>query len=72
MTGVPLAIGAPIDMENLRPGSIWTLDIFDAGFGQLLQLSRLKGVDVTWSTTDDGMIETITPTLHPVGFTEMT
>jgi hypothetical protein len=71
ITGGTLAQGAPVDVVNLRPGSLWTLDIHDAGRPQLLQISRLKSVDVEVSVDRDaGVVEAVTPTLVPVGFTE--
>jgi hypothetical protein len=66
-----LAEGAPVDVENLRPGSIWQLNIEDAGFGQLLQLSRLKRVTVNFGKDQEGRVtESVKPTLFPVGFQE--
>ena len=72
ITGGTLAEGAPVDVVNLRPGSLWSLDIHDAGRPQLLQIARLKAVDVEVSVDREaGLVESITPTLVPVGFTEM-
>lgn len=67
--GGALSQDAPIDINNLIPGSIWLLDIFDAGYGQLLVASRLKRVEVTVSKNGDGTIsETIVPVLEPPGW----
>ena len=70
--GVALAENAPVDIENLRPGSLWQLDIFDDCYGQLLQVGRLKRVKVTVSKDQDGkVVERVEPTLFPVGFEEV-
>jgi hypothetical protein len=63
-----LATGAPIDIENLRPGSLWTMDLHDDCFGQLLTVCRLKSVTVDVSLTEGGIDERIIPTLYPPGF----
>ena len=69
--GVALAENAPVDIENLRPGSLWQLDIFDDCYGQLLQVGRLKRGKVTANKDDEGrVVERVEPTLFPVGFTE--
>ena len=68
VSGGALAEGAPVDVPHLIPGSIWNLDIHDNGYGQLLQQGRLKRVDVSVRQTDEGLIEDISPTLHPVGY----
>ena len=69
MEGGSLAQNAPIDVDNLRPGSIWTVDIFDNCYGQLLQATRLKRVTVRAARGQDGkVLETVSPTLYPVGF----
>jgi hypothetical protein len=70
--GGALADGAPIDRDNLRPGSIWLVDIYDAGYGQLRQPSRLKRVTVRVTRNDDGLTEQISPVLYPLGHTEAT
>jgi hypothetical protein len=68
--GVALADNAPVDVENLRPGSLWQLDIFDDCYGQLLQTTRLKRVKVSASKSQEGQVtERVEPTLFPVGFT---
>lgn len=68
--GGALSDDAPIDMDNLRPGSIWRMDIYDSCYGQLLQNGRLKRVEVTVSRENDGIKETVSPTVFPVGYTE--
>jgi hypothetical protein len=68
--GGTLSQNAPVDMDNLRPGSVWRLDIEDAGFGQLLQLTRLKRIEVTVSLDEGGVAESVSPTLQPLGYTE--
>lgn len=70
VSGGALSDDAPIDVENLRPGAIWRMDLFDACFGQLLQNCRLKRVSVDVSRDQNGLVETVSPTLFPVGYTE--
>jgi hypothetical protein len=65
--GGALAEGAPMDIPNLRPGSLWACDIWDACYGQLLQLARLKRVQVSVSIGAQGLTEQIAPTLTPRG-----
>jgi hypothetical protein len=48
---------------------LWNLDIIDAGFAQLLQTVRLKRVDVEVSMEGGSVVESISPTLQPPGFT---
>lgn len=68
--GGVLAEGAPINVPHLRPGSIWNLDIHDAGYGQLLQRGRLRRVSVSVSITDGAVVEKISPSIYPVGYEE--
>lgn len=70
MEGAMLAENAPIDVDHLRPGSIWQVDIWDACYGQLLQATRLKRVTVRAAKTTDGITETVEPVLFPLGTTE--
>jgi hypothetical protein len=66
--GQALSQHAPVDVDNLLPGSIWLLDVYDAGYGELLNASRLHRVDVT--VTHDqagGIVERIVPVLEPLG-----
>lgn len=67
----PLTSSAPIDIDNLRPGSLWNLDIYDSGYGQLLQVARLKKVTVNVAKDQNGqVVETVKPTLFPPGYQE--
>jgi hypothetical protein len=68
--GGVLSQQAPIDVDNLRPGSIWRMDVQDAGFQQLLQLARLKRVTVNVRRDAGGLSETVAPSLQPLGYTE--
>lgn len=69
LSSQPLAVGAPIDVANLRPGSIWMVDVDDFGFTQGLQATRLKRVSVSVSkASDGGIVEDVTPTIYPVGY----
>lgn len=65
--GGVLSQAAPVSVEHLRPGSIWKLDVFDDGYGQLLTLARLRRVTTTVSRTATGVDEKIAPVLEPVG-----
>lgn len=67
---VSLSQAAPINVDHLRPGSIWRLDVWDACWGQLLQASRLKRVKGEASMNGDALAETINATLYPLGYTE--
>ncbi len=66
--GGVLSATAPVNVDNLLPGSIWVCDVFDAGYGQLLVGGRLRRVtvDVTLAA-GGGVIEKISPTLEPPG-----
>ncbi len=68
ISGGTLAEGAPVDIDNLRPGSIWLMDVFDACYGRLRVASRLKSVEVSVSINDGNVVETISPTMFPPGF----
>lgn len=63
-----LSQSAPIDFDNLRPGSLWKLDIYDQGFAQLLSLCRLRRVTVNVTRTQNGVEERVSPTLEPPGW----
>lgn len=69
-SGGTLAADAPVDMDNLRPGAIWRMDVKDHCYGQLLQNVRLKRVTVEVTIDESGLVEKVSPTLFPVGFTE--
>ncbi|MCD6056573.1 MAG: hypothetical protein K0R44_45 [Thermomicrobiales bacterium] len=64
---VSLSAEAPVNVENLRPGSIWTMDVFDACWGQLLAAGRVKRVRGSVQAGED---EKIAVTLQPLGYTE--
>jgi hypothetical protein len=69
--GGALSDDAPISVDHLRPGSIWRMDIADACFGQLLQLVRLKRVEVEVEINETGGLEeSISPSLYPLGYVE--
>jgi hypothetical protein len=70
ISGGVLAEGAPVDIPNLRPGSLWSMDVFDAGFVQLLQAARLKSFTVNVRVGSDGLTEEISPVLQPLGYQE--
>lgn len=65
---VSLSATAPLNVDNLRPGSIWAMDVYDACWGQLLQASRLKRISATVEA--DAANEKISATLQPLGFSE--
>lgn len=65
--GTPLSHLAPVTVEDLRPGSIWRMDVQDPGFGQLLTAARLKAIDVEVEMSDGVLIEQVSPTLYPHG-----
>lgn len=66
--GGALSQKAPVAINDLRPGSLWFLDVFDACYGQLLAGARLKRVKVDVSVGNDGLTETVKPTLQPPGW----
>ena len=65
--GGALSEQAPIDVDHLRPGSLWKIDVFDDGFGELLTVGRLRRVSVSVRRTDKGLAESVVPTLEPPG-----
>ena len=67
MEGTTLAESAPVSVDHLRPGSLWQIDVWDACYGQLLQLVRLKRVTVRASKSGGEVTETVEPVLFPVG-----
>jgi hypothetical protein len=69
MEGGTLSPDAPIDMANLRPGSLWVTDVYDAGYGQLLSVNRLRRVTVSVTRGNDGIEEKVVPALYPPGWT---
>jgi len=70
IAGGVLSESAPVDINNLWPGSIWRLDVHDSGYRQLLQAGRLKRVEVSVTASDNGLEESIVPTLYPIGWAE--
>jgi hypothetical protein len=67
---VSLSAQAPINIQHLRPGSIWGLDVWDACWGQLLQASRVKRVNGRASMGQGGVEETVSVSLYPLGYVE--
>jgi hypothetical protein len=65
--GGVLSEAAPVDVDNLRPGALWKLDVFDDGFPELLTSTRLRRVSVAVNRTATGISEEISPTLEPTG-----
>lgn len=67
--GGSLSQKAPVNVDNLLPGSLWVLDVHDAGYGQLLAASRLRRVDVDVTRNADGsIVEKVMPVLEPPGW----
>ena len=66
--GGVLSENAPIDVDNLRPGSLWKMDVYDAGYGHLLTVGRLRRVNVSVSMSDSGLVEKVSATLYPPGW----
>jgi hypothetical protein len=69
-SGGTLAPSAPVTVDGLLPGSLWALDLSELGVGQLLDAQRLKRVDVSVTADAGGLIETVSPTLIPLGTDE--
>ena len=70
VSGGSLGQNAPVTVETLYPGSLWTLDLADHGVSQLLSIQRLKRVDVTVQVNDGGFTESVSPTFIPLGTDE--
>jgi len=66
--GGVLSRDAPIDVNNLRPGALWVLDVYDHGYGQLLAVNRLRRVSVSVTMGQNGIEEKVTPALYPPGW----
>lgn len=66
--GGVLAQGAPIDIDNLVPGALWGIDIWDHCFGQLITMARVKRISVDVTIREGVLDEKISPTLYPPGF----
>ena len=70
VSGSSLSQTAPVRAENLYPGSLWAVDLGDIGISQLVDVQRLKRVDVTVVAAADGIVEDVVPTLIPLGTDE--
>lgn len=70
VSGGSLHPDAPISIDTLFPGSIWSIDLAEHGLSQLLTTQRLKRVDVNVSKSQEGLVETISPSLIPLGTDE--
>jgi hypothetical protein len=66
--GGVLSQQAPVSVDHLRPGSLWKLDVFDSGYGELLSLLRLRRVSVAVSRSAAGVDEKVSPVLEPPGW----
>lgn len=69
-SGGTLSPEAPVTMDGLFPGSLWAMDLAEVGVGQLLDAQRLKQVNVDVSLSQGGIIESVSPTLIPIGSDE--
>lgn len=70
ISGGVLGERAPIEIGYMFPGSLWAIDLGDHGISQLVDVQRLKRVDVSVQVTDSGVLEQVTPTLIPLGTDE--
>ena len=70
LSGASLSQSAPVRVENLLPGSLWAIDLGDIGIAGLVDVQRLKAVDVTVEATSGGVIENVVPRLIPLGSDE--
>ncbi len=70
ISGGSLGEAAPISLDYMFPGSIWAIDLAEHGLSQLLTVQRLKRVDVSVSKSESGLVETVSPTLIPLGTDE--
>ncbi len=67
--GGVLSASAPVNVDNLLPGSIWLMDVYDAGYGQLLTASRVRRIKVDVSrSSEGGIVEKVQPVLEPPGW----
>jgi hypothetical protein len=69
-SGGILSPSAPVTVDTLFPGSLWAIDLAEVGVSQLLDVHRLKRVDVTVSAGSGGIVEQVSPTLIPLGSDE--
>lgn len=66
--GTALTRQAPVEINQLVPGSVWGIDITESKIPALrAKLQRLARVDVKVTVGDDGVSEEIVPTLIPIG-----
>lgn len=71
ISGGKLSPNAPVSISGLLPGSLWQIDLADSGIGRLLDVQRLKRVDVSVTVDQSGaVIESVAPTLIPLGSDE--
>lgn len=70
ITGGVLSQQAPVRMQDLLPGSIWAVDCASLGIAPLLNVHRLKRVDVSVSASNGGIVEEVSPSLIPIGSDE--
>jgi len=70
LSGGTLSPNAPVTIDGLLPGSLWAMDLAEMGVSRLLDVQRLKQVDVDVSLEQGGIIESVSPTLIPLGSDE--
>uniref|UniRef100_UPI003565ED78 hypothetical protein n=1 Tax=Gemmatimonas sp. TaxID=1962908 RepID=UPI003565ED78 len=70
LSGGMLGQNAPVTVDMLFPGSLWSIDLADHGVSQLLSIQRLKRVDVQVSVGEGGISERVSPTFIPIGTDE--
>jgi hypothetical protein len=70
VSGGTLGQQAPITVDRLFPGSLWTMDLAEKGIEELLTVQRLKRVDVEVSINGGGFVERVSPTMIPIGTDE--
>lgn len=70
LSGGALSESAPVRIQDLLPGSLWAMDLAEVGVARLLDVQRLKRVDVEVSISKAGIVERVRPTLIPVGSDE--
>lgn len=70
VSGGTLSQSAPVTIGTLFPGSLWAIDLAETGLSQLLDVQRLKRIDVTVQISQGGIMESVAPTLIPLGTDE--
>lgn len=70
VSGGTLSEDAPVRIADLFPGSLWAIDLGEAGLSDLVTVQRLKRVDVDISVSDSGYVQDVKPTLIPIGSDE--